>query len=751
MASRRVIYTLLEPVTRPYFAPYRHNYNQRQQEKRRQALQRKWISTGVSDGVVELTEEEAALVASGHATNSAGSTSGSGTSTVIVSSSSSNQAGSISSSVSGDNEHSLLRTTSDDIPWYLRNTDTIKATESLQSREPLPDFPFASPRSLENMAKYMIEDLGLVDLQIIDLRHVQPASPFGPNDIMLLCSGKGSRHLTKASQSLIGYVKQNYNQLADTEGILSSNFLRVYNRRLRKRAQRQGTANREFMAGGDSTGTMVDRTGSWVVLDTKVDGIYIHIFTEERRSEVDLEGYWSQKSKGISELVDLPKSKFEKRFVLPGSRRGFATSIVASNVKATLAETVGSSSTASVAPTVKAAVADAHINNTPTAHTSKLSVDSTDSAVVEEPVPSESQNYLDELQKWSLAGDYKRCIRLKSFAPELTAEENQKSDTLILKAHLNYLAVNQKTIIFSEITPTCDIVSSFINAFPTEPMPLQWRLRLIFLQKLHTINEPAFPLNLLVEHITLQQASGVPIEPWDVEMVVATIAYSHQFTNKKVNNLSVAEWEAVCDNKLQLILQVHEVAFRSTGEVLSVSDSLVALLYRLCFSLSKEGKAKSIVPSEALADPTPSTGVPNSYIAGVTGKRAFVDPRATTMMGLFGGEGGAKMTKPIVILIMSVLINGGSWDKFWSFWTNINRYTIVDQDLLAVMVSLVTKTGDQANMIHLLEKYLPTLLTDLERTGVSILPETAEALKASVQYLDPARARYDFIRNFLGC
>jgi len=344
-------------------------------------------------------------------------------------------------------------------------------------------------------------------------------------------------------------------------------------------------------------------------------------------------------------------------------------------------------------------------------------------------VTSPAAQYLEELRQWSMLGDYRRCLKLASLAPEQTTAQSREAQTIILKAHVNALTLRDQHVkSFAPLVRASDVVTSFVNVFPTDPTPLQWRLRLVFLQKAHFLTAKEFPVKLLIEHIAVQQASGVPVEAWDVEMVVTTIVYSKQFAVVT----SASQWERQCNQKLQLIMQVHDIAFRSTGEKLCLSESLLALLYRLCFSPRPN---ECISPSEAIKDPEPSP---------TKGPRAFVDNRASSIFNLFGGEGGAPLTKPMLILVMAVLVNGALWPKFWSLWNLANKNDMLDTELVAIMASMVSKSADQRNMTYMLERALPEVIAS---TGMS--PDCVKVVNKSLDYLDPEGLAYKSLRSFI--
>jgi ribosomal silencing factor RsfS len=169
------------------------------------------------------------------------------------------------------------------VPWYLRHDDSIKA--KVKEGEEIPPLPENSPPSLEPLLNCLSYDLGMVDIQIFDLRSREVVSSFGPDTILVLCSGKSSKHVAKAGRELILELKHNQGALAQQEGILTSNFLKLQNRRARKKAERAAGRHKQLRVEGIDSA----RSGSWIVVDSKVDGVIIHLFSKERREELGLE------------------------------------------------------------------------------------------------------------------------------------------------------------------------------------------------------------------------------------------------------------------------------------------------------------------------------------------------------------------------------------------------------------------------------------------------------------------------------
>lgn len=179
--------------------------------------------------------------------------------------------------------HLSRKLSNDEVPWYLRHDDSVNA--KIKEGEEIPPLPKDSPASLRPLLEYLSYELGMVDLKLYDLRNRQTPSSFGADTILVLSSGKSPKHVAKAGRELLLELKHEKGILAQQEGILTSNFVKIQNRRARKKAERAAGRYRQLRVEGfDSS-----RSGSWIVVDTKSDGIIVHLMTKERRQELELE------------------------------------------------------------------------------------------------------------------------------------------------------------------------------------------------------------------------------------------------------------------------------------------------------------------------------------------------------------------------------------------------------------------------------------------------------------------------------
>lgn len=188
---------------------------------------------------------------------------------------------SISASVSAS---ATVTTTTSDLPWYMRPEESPTISSPLRQIE-IPDLPQNSPNTLKQIIEFTANELGIINLQIFDLRNIQNFEN-GSKDIakfMIIGTGKSSKHLQKATIELQFFLKHELNKLTKPEGLVKKTDLLKFQRRLKKKGKKgPNYANNDY---GSSPNT-------WVMIDCKTDDIFVHFLTSDRRNDLRLEEIW---------------------------------------------------------------------------------------------------------------------------------------------------------------------------------------------------------------------------------------------------------------------------------------------------------------------------------------------------------------------------------------------------------------------------------------------------------------------------
>lgn len=170
-------------------------------------------------------------------------------------------------------------------PWYLNIVERPAQNMPLHQQEIV--FPANSPKSLETIATFLRDKLGLSDVLIFDLRDSQDEQVTAASkisDFMVMATAKSGRHGHKSFIELNTLLKQEFKAVGQVEGNISANELR----RRQKRLARHTNLSKSM---GSRTATT--RSGSnlesWYMIDCRLDNIFVNILTENKRQDLNLE------------------------------------------------------------------------------------------------------------------------------------------------------------------------------------------------------------------------------------------------------------------------------------------------------------------------------------------------------------------------------------------------------------------------------------------------------------------------------
>ncbi|KAL8391883.1 hypothetical protein RB595_002183 [Gaeumannomyces hyphopodioides] len=201
--------------------------------------------------------------------------------------------------------------TSSSTPWYL-DVEPPRHPTLVPHQAPLPATPEDSPSLTEPLIKFVGEELGLDDLNLLDLRSLDPPPALGPKLIMMFGTARSERHLHVSADRLVRWLRQ-HGVTAHADGLLGRNELKI---KMRRRARRAKLVGDSFFDKGDdgiSTGwicvnlgtlgwnldpaaetTLVDDQGRPSGFGQPISGttIVVQMFTEAKREELGLERLW---------------------------------------------------------------------------------------------------------------------------------------------------------------------------------------------------------------------------------------------------------------------------------------------------------------------------------------------------------------------------------------------------------------------------------------------------------------------------
>ncbi|RAR12458.1 atpase synthesis protein 25 [Stemphylium lycopersici] len=199
------------------------------------------------------------------------------------------------------------------IPWYLRQQSSVQSP--VQQPAEIPDLPPNPPPLLETLLEYVSVTAGLDDLQLLDLRDLDPPPALGAKLIMIIATARSEKHLHVAADRFCRYLRREHGLKANAAGLLGRNELKIKLRRKAKRMRMLANVGGTMPEGNIDDGI---RTG-WICCtlgkleahpqDTRMPGddvkefvgfrdvrpgvnVVVQMFTEEKRAETDLETLW---------------------------------------------------------------------------------------------------------------------------------------------------------------------------------------------------------------------------------------------------------------------------------------------------------------------------------------------------------------------------------------------------------------------------------------------------------------------------
>ena len=206
-------------------------------------------------------------------------------------------------------------------PWYLQIDSPLRDETPLLDRQKLPELPSFPPPLLQPVLTYISQDLGLNDLTLLDLRHLDPPSALGANLLMILGTARSEKHLHVSAERFCRWLRDTYQLIASADGLLGRGELKLKLRRKMRRARllsRVGSSEIAITDDGIRTGWIClsirhlpnDHTPSMhsdlqndyvgFGADPGTVTVIIQMLTQEKREDLDLENLWDPASKSAS-------------------------------------------------------------------------------------------------------------------------------------------------------------------------------------------------------------------------------------------------------------------------------------------------------------------------------------------------------------------------------------------------------------------------------------------------------------------
>ncbi|CCH62787.1 hypothetical protein TBLA_0I01270 [Henningerozyma blattae CBS 6284] len=193
-------------------------------------------------------------------------------------------------------------------PWYLKlgNLGDDGKLEVARNRvdnvntRNIIKYPKDSPNSLVEICKYLDEKLELSNILIFDMQS-QIGGYNNPNidtytRYMIICSGKSNKHCHEVSELIRRFIKNNFSISPYIEGMVNATQVRRDIRRLNR--------NPRLSKRSSLSSQLNNKNEDWILIDSKVDGIFINVLTKERREIMNLEELYAPENEKFKYLPD---------------------------------------------------------------------------------------------------------------------------------------------------------------------------------------------------------------------------------------------------------------------------------------------------------------------------------------------------------------------------------------------------------------------------------------------------------------
>jgi hypothetical protein len=230
----------------------------------------------------------------------------------------------------------ISRTQDDELPWYLRNNS---ATAVPQPQVELPPIPEGAPTLLLPILTYLgTARSALSDLTIMDLRALEPSPALGSNLIMILGNARSGQHVHAFSDRFCRWLRSEHRLRPSADGLLGRQQVKIWRRRAAKKVRALALAGAgagiedkighnfgisdwvcvhlgDMPSAGESfEAQTVQPNEGFIGFDTMANRVTVavHILTEERRSEIDLEGFWESKLENMRRRIIRDRERIKR-------------------------------------------------------------------------------------------------------------------------------------------------------------------------------------------------------------------------------------------------------------------------------------------------------------------------------------------------------------------------------------------------------------------------------------------------------
>ena len=628
------------------------------------------------------------------------------------------------------------------LPWYLREPAGPfrgrNLPDALADRQRLPDLPPYAPPILQPLLEHVSVDIGLDDLRLLDLRRIDPPPALGANLVMIIGTARSAKHLHVSADRLCRWLRTIYKLRPEADGLLGRNELKL---KLKRRARRMkmlasvNAVDRPNRDDGISTDWVcvnigqvepaadapdfIQRRPGFVGFGTQTKKVtlVVQMLTEEKRTEMDLEGLW----KTVQKIKDMNRPNVESEPSDPensSSASAASASTSAASVSAVSIPAVSISAASIPAASIPAA-------STPAASTSAASTSAasaserrvTHSAKPKSSVSGKSASFLDRpitmqnVQTRSFH-NYPRSNQLVNAAelPKTLKYENPGNNfsnkskistqelveqLLCMKHEDALLSLGKDAEDWSGTTFSYELYKSI----PAFPEMIHWEsLADLYLHALK-LRHPGYTVEDVNSLLSKAELSGVDIsERFFIKVFEATLLpVADHIANGQPVRGSLAKASKVME---KMENYGHD----------PLSD-------RLILSLNK-----SITPASILSDDNTRRELPMSL--------------HDQLHDVMDAAGVTPMEERFYRQLLASCAQLGHWRGFWNVWHGVARRSLArSAELYKFAFAAVADTGHQSRCLAALRYCVPQMRK--ENPPVRIEDDLARAIKSCVLVAEP--------------
>jgi hypothetical protein len=632
------------------------------------------------------------------------------------------------------------------VPWYLQVDPPSKPPRLLSERQRIPDLPESPPKILGPLLRQISVDLGLDDLSLLDLRHLDPPPALGANLLMIIGTARSEKHLHVSADRLCRWLRSEYKLRPDADGLLGRNELKLKMRRKNRRAKLLGSGasnddgddgvrtgwvcvNIGAVESDITPGTIQPQREGFVGFGRRTEGvrIVVQMLVEGKREELDLEKLWNGIAKRRS--PDKSETMEESAAAAKGQSNAIRNNSITSAVGPH--DSVPTHSSTAFSPI---SIQSRGFHTVPRRFLPALEQSSTTPSVApifstyDQPGDTDLASIHRQTVPLLESGELDAALRLVVAHRSSVAEfQNEAWRKYLLDWLRSYIEKLPSTTALKELGSNWEDHSStpflrcFYHTISTFPSESEWDFQIwlhCFARKLGHPGYTSEGLSILFHEL---QLSGITIS--------RSIYLKLLRSTLQPRGDSPEGARSRADNtKRELAVKILQDMYDRTGNILTEEVFLA-----LQESLASYPKDRSTIFSRLSTHPNGSVATCDLPVLEMRGV-----PDANARLNMLMSTLQVRVLNDVNrIHLMILYAKQYNWVDFWRLWRSIAREGESRSPALwACMFQLVAETNHQKGCMTVLRTWIPDM--DREEPQVKLEGEVLEGVKACLAVADPS-------------